>query len=205
MNFLNLAGMYYPEGVVKPGDTVVEIGSYDGKNLHESALFREDVTFHLFEPNPYTFHQLDNRFLAGGNVQCHDIAICEHDGIGDFYMTDPPGVGDSLYRHDKNLRQSTPVQTMILSTAFKMFHVGDIRLMLVNCEGAEYDIFIEKMDERLAPEWLSVSFHTDKHPLCNRQHFARDCVQCYLAATYETIAWVHPEKRCQQWIGKRRT
>lgn len=194
MNYFKLAGMYYPD-VVRPGDTVVEIGSYDGKRLRESELFRPDVTFHLFEPSPVMFPELEERFAGDDNVHCHNVAISDRTGPARFYMPEERGGGNGIYEIDGAI--SARVDAVSLSLALPTYSIGSVRLMLVNCEGAEFDIFPCPEDV----EWLAVSFHRDKHP---EYSDGQRCVFNCLADKYETVAWFNPERRISIWIGKLR-
>lgn len=196
MRFAELAGMYYPKDVVRPRDTCVEIGSYDGKNLRESELWSPTVNWHLFEPSPVLFPELNERFSDAPNTLCYPVAVASHTGRTAFYMDTDRGTGNGLYNVVGG--NDNDVLCAAMDHVFSQIVKGPARLMLVNCEGAEFDVF---RDQSLPAEWLAVSFHRDKHPT---DHDGRECVARDLAEQFETIAWFHEETRCQIWIGHNR-
>lgn len=196
MRFAELAGMYYPEDVVRPGDTCVEIGSYDGKNLRESELWSPTANWYLFEPSPILFPELRERFEGENNTRCCNMALADKCGPVAFYGNEERGTGNGIYTAAGELMEVAEGVTM---EVMFMDLIKDIaRLMLVNCEGAEFDIF---RDQVLAVEWLTISFHRDKHPDFKD---GRQCVARDLTEQFETVAWFHEETRCQIWVGHNR-
>lgn len=198
MQFHEVAGMYYPAGVLRGGDTMVEVGSFDGKNLYESALYRPHVQYQLFEPSPVLFPELQQRFHDDGNVACHQVAIAGTSGPTTFYMKEDRGTGNGIYAIDG--ASEATIEGLTFYDAFDRFGIRDVRLMLVNCEGAEFDIFTPPLGFAITTEWMTVSFHRDKHPAC---HDGRSYVE-RLRPRFETVAWFHEETRCQIWVGHNR-
>ncbi len=199
MRFDELNGMYYPHGVLRPGDTMVEVGAYDGKRLRESELWIPGVTYHLFEPSPVLFPELCETFANSMNVKCHNEAIATESGPVTFYAKEPRGTGNGIYLIDG--AEELTVAGLTIHDSFERYFIGDVRMMLVNCEGAEFDIFDAPLSTVVPVEWIVVSFHTDKHPM---QHCGRECVGRDLAGQFETVAWFNEETRCQIWLGHNR-
>ena len=60
----------------------VDIGAHDGITLSNTYMFEKTFGWHgwCFEPNPTVFSKL----ITNRNCECHEIAIDDYDGIGDF-------------------------------------------------------------------------------------------------------------------------
>lgn len=60
----------------------VDIGAHDGITLSNTYMFEKILGWHgwCFEPNPAVFQKL----IKNRSCECHEIAIGDYDGMGDF-------------------------------------------------------------------------------------------------------------------------
>lgn len=66
----------------KRNGTFVDIGAHDGVTLSNTYMFEKNFGWKgwCFEPNPVVFEKL----ITNRTCECHEIAIDDYDGIGEF-------------------------------------------------------------------------------------------------------------------------
>lgn len=164
---------------------IVELGAFDGGDaLRFSQAFPETRVVAV-EADPYRYRQVRQN-LAGSRVEVEHFAVCESDGPVDWYSATASGEIDaqgSIYMHTESYKRQFPhvaqqaesvtVQGARVDTLCTRFGIGQIDLLHMDIEGAEYAalqslgdmrpkvIFAETCDDR----FVGVSGVADIHRL----------------------------------------
>ncbi len=134
---------YMLERVVKPGDTVLDIGANVGYYaLLERRLMRGKGLVVAIEPSPTNYQQLcANIQLNGADKQIVPInaAAAERDGEGELHLSRLSNVHSLIASQvPRPLGKSVRIPTLSLATLAKRF--GPIALLRMDIEGYEYAV-----------------------------------------------------------------
>jgi FkbM family methyltransferase len=138
---------------VEKGDVVVDIGANIGAFIYY-ALQKGASKVYACEPAPQSFQILVNHFGNHKNVILSNYGILEKEGTVNLIysaLEDTSG-GNFLEANEKAVREhigtlfSSKVEVLVKSfgTFIKENNITWIDYLKVDCEGGEYDIFIEK-------------------------------------------------------------
>ena len=129
--------------------TIMDVGAYQGVMCSRLAGRYRFAIVHAIEPYKELLEILTREAEAHKNMSIHQLAISGYDGEAALYVQ-PTGEGresesNSLYLEfagdkDAGLRKET-VKCLTLSTFCDNNCIGDIDLLIINCEGGEYEIF----------------------------------------------------------------
>lgn len=140
-----LSGIEYPQRLCKlPAHSVVlDIGANIGTfGIYLSYLNRcTDFMLHAFEPFPDNASLAEENFKLNGlnNYRLHRQAISSRNGIAKF---DISGQFDAMRLNDAGTEKETmEVETITLSDFCKQENIGHIRLLKMDIEGSEFDVF----------------------------------------------------------------
>lgn len=102
-----------------------------------------DVECWLFEPNKYSFNELQSHLKEHNNFKLFNIALGSEnktaklvikDGASYVLGVDAPAKGEP--NHSPNDYEQTEIEIQDI----KNFDIGDIDILLLDAEGSEYDI-----------------------------------------------------------------
>jgi len=126
-----------------PGDVAIDCGANVGE-VTEALAWRGARVF-AFEPNPFAFARLKERFRLRANVTCRQAAVGTEAGSLPLYLhvnskEDPVhwSTGSSLLREKGNVDPETFVTVPVVDLAeFLVSLGGQIALLKLDIEGAE--------------------------------------------------------------------
>ncbi|MFH1620268.1 MAG: FkbM family methyltransferase [bacterium] len=139
-------GDYEPEemefilGLVRPGDTVFDIGGNTGWISMNIARKVPDSKIHVFEPIPHTSAILEKNLEINGfdNISLHKIALSDKEGVNAFYFNTKE-LGATSMRNIRELNGGATVSVKSERLDDFMRENGIQRLDFIKCdvEGAE--------------------------------------------------------------------
>lgn len=159
-------------GSLKPGDLAVDCGANVGRVTE--ALAWRGATVHAFEPNPYAFAVLRQRFRFRSNVACHQTAVSVQSGTAKLFMhenseADPVywSTGSSLLGEKSNVNQknSFDVETVDLLEFILMLD-RPVAVLKLDVEGSEVEILERLLDTGAASQigHVLVETHDNRMP-----------------------------------------
>jgi len=102
--------------VIKPflpdNPIVIEAGAFDGNDTRKMSLLWPKGTIHVFEPVPEIYERLRNNTNMLSNIVYHSIALSNHTGMAEFYVSErplKPGIASqagSLHKPKERLSKS---------------------------------------------------------------------------------------------------
>jgi FkbM family methyltransferase len=123
---------------------VVDIGANIGAWVLRLAEQRPQVRGVCIEPDPVALSYLTRNLEANGltaRVDVRSEAVSDQTGTARLHQA-KPGDGTSSLRsesHVSSFERETPVKTLSFADAIELVP-GEISLLKIDCEGAEYDI-----------------------------------------------------------------
>ena len=162
----------YKSVQVERGDIVVDIGANIGAFIYY-ALQKGASKVYACEPAPQSFQLLVNHFGNYKNVVLNNYGILEKEGkVNLIYSAlEETSGGNFLEANEKAVREHIgttfrdKVEVLVKSfgTFIKENNIAWIDYLKVDCEGGEYDIFIEKYFEffKNNVRKITLEFHDD--------------------------------------------
>jgi FkbM family methyltransferase len=144
--------------LIKKDDVVVDIGANFGIFSY-FAFYKNPSKLYICEPNPNLFNVLENHFFNYKNIYLDNCAISKTNGYLDFAMVNAQlnnldGQRNHLNFHSEMIEMFKPSEDLppkIIKVKTKSFmefvlsnQIHKIDFLKVDCEGGEYDIFIEE-------------------------------------------------------------
>jgi len=154
-------------GLAKLPRTVCEVGAGDLFTCKSAPFWaRPETRVVLFEPNPLLYASLLPKVLAYPNVHLYNVAIYSEAGLGYLvsagvlsYLPEVESPINTIFR-GKLTPMMEPVKVTVPRMTFDTFDNGDIDILYLGMEGAEYTVF-----PRL---------HSRPHVIVLNNHFAND-------------------------------
>ena len=148
--------MHYRERLAEfrlgPGDIAIDCGANVG-NVTEH-LAAGGATVHAFEPNPYAFAQLAERFAGRDNIHCHPQAVLDHAGQIRLYLHVHAAEnqvgwsqGSSLLATKSNVNPDTFAEVTAVDLAeFILGLDRPVRVVKMDIEGVECRVIQRLLD-----------------------------------------------------------
>ena len=133
---------------IEKNDTVVDIGSNVGLFIHY-ALEKEASRVFSCEPNSKCFEVLQQHFNGNSKVHLNKCAISKNTETQDLVLLDIFSGANFLLKNERdnsikpNVFSKETVNTFSFLDFVKSNNIDFIDFLKVDCEGGEYDIFIE--------------------------------------------------------------
>lgn len=136
-----------PRVPLRPGDLALDIGGNQG--FYACYAARHGASVHTFEPFPDSFGRLKGNVERNGFahlVTAHQAAVSADDGECDLVTTEQLGGGMNSIVKDFAKTQGhsesgrVRVKTISINTFFQQLPEPRVRLVKLDCEGAEWDI-----------------------------------------------------------------
>lgn len=144
--------------MLRPGDVVVDCGANRGDVTAQLAASGAKV--HAFEPDPYNFAKLEERFAGAGNVTLHAAAVGTSDGSIRLMRAanweanpDLASVKSTVVAGGQNIADGQGIDVNLIDfPAFLrglMAVHGRVAFVKMDIEGAELDLLSAMLDARL--------------------------------------------------------
>jgi FkbM family methyltransferase len=115
------------------GGTFVDVGAWVGPTARWAAPHASRVV--CFEPDPTAFSMLVDNVADLDNVECHQVAVADHDGT-----TTVTTKGDSMSRTGGD---GVDVRCATFESLFTELGIDDADLVKIDIEGDECDVLAE--------------------------------------------------------------
>jgi FkbM family methyltransferase len=139
---------------IRPGDITIDCGANIGEVSHQFAI--RGAMVHAFEPDPWAFSYLSNRFSQQANVSCHAAAVGATQSDLILYRrpdfdADPAerSTGSSLYRAKSNVDPNAGIR--VQQSDLNSFIRGlqrRVRVLKIDIEGAEVPLLESMLEEK---------------------------------------------------------
>ena len=137
---------------MRPGDIAIDCGANIGYVTQRMA--RRGVTVHAFEPNPYAYAVLAQRFAGSPHIHLHQQAVNDADGTLKLYLhqlsSQEPvkwSTGSSLLADKGNISQDDFVEVEVIDLAtFIQGLQQRVKVLKLDVEGVEYRIVDHLID-----------------------------------------------------------
>jgi FkbM family methyltransferase len=156
----------------KPGDTVLDIGANIGEVT--SHLLRLGFRVQAYEPDPRCAEFLRRRFskVNGGRFHLHEKAVSNYDGTTTLYLGALTTESSSILAENPGTLKTAGHEVEVRSIAGVLDSHGYVSLIMMDIEGAEYDVLMEMLKpENYMKFGLCVAeTHANKMPDLDSRH-----------------------------------
>jgi FkbM family methyltransferase len=157
---------------LRAGDLAIDCGASVGH--YTARMAQPGVTVYAFEPNPFAFEKLRERFAGNPLVHCRQNAVLDHPGRVRLHMhrnaaQDPVywSTGSSLLEFKSNVSKEDSVEVEAIDlAAFIAALPQPVKLLKIDVEGVECPLLNRLIDRGLAQgiERILVETHDHKVP-----------------------------------------
>jgi len=165
---------------VDEDDVILDVGGFDG-NYTADFLDRHDPgRIHVFEPVSRFQEQIADRFADDDRVLLHEYGLGGRTRLEEIAVG---GSASSLYR--PNMDDTEYVHVRDVKEVVDELGYGDVKLLKLNAEGAEYEILerLIEVDYLDRFENVQISFHH----VVDEPVRKREAIREHLAETHELI------------------
>jgi FkbM family methyltransferase len=157
---------YSFKGDVNSKFNILDIGANVGYfSTFISRKFSNAKVF-SFEPFPNTFKRLSENIANNNltNIKAFEFAVSDFNGTSDFYSFDWAGCNTLIDRKfDEGHYEKTTVNVMCFDDIFKLTGEDSFEFGKIDCEGSEYQIFLNSKDESIKKiKNYIIEVHDDK-------------------------------------------
>lgn len=132
-------------------------------NVTEDLLHSADIV-HAFEPNPFAFKKLTNRFLYNPRVICHQKAVLDVKKTVKLFLHENSNedevhwsTGSSLLDFKGNVLKNKFIKVEAIDLGSFISNLeGKINILKIDVEGVEYEILNQLIDMNLTHEINSI-------------------------------------------------
>jgi FkbM family methyltransferase len=155
-----------------PGDVAIDCGANVGNVTARMAS--KGATVYAFEPNPYAYQVLKERFLGVSNVHCLNKGVLDRDDTMQLYLHENAhedqvkwSTGSSLLKNKGNINQNSCVEIEVIDLARFIKELDmEIKVLKMDVEGVECLIINKLIDSHLIDKikFLIAETHEKKNP-----------------------------------------
>jgi FkbM family methyltransferase len=152
------------ELLLRPGDTFLDIGGNEGYFSVIASSLVQDGKVHCIEPQSrlQAIIAENIKINKSDTIKVHRLAISNQAGEVELFLRPSTNTGaSSLFRYWKigSIKESVPAIT--LDQFFQENSINRVRLMKVDCEGAEYLVFggAKTVIEQKLIEFIALEYH----------------------------------------------
>jgi len=144
-NYKHYINNYFPLFSINKDDVVIDVGAHHGIFTINMAYLGAQV--HSFEPNPMSFEILKkniavNKFAHVPIINNFAVSNIDHKIVNfDLGVRSTAGSIKNLKNESLRSGEKIEVNTVTIDQYIKDVQLKEIKLLKMDCEGAEYDIF----------------------------------------------------------------
>ena len=135
---------YFKEKEPKKKITIFDVGSFDGRSIDEFLSKKSNVIIHAFEPNPYLFQKLSEKYKKDNRIILNKVALNNNNESRSFYInsfeetSSLNRLNSKRERKDKNFTKNTlKVKCMTLDNYIVNNKIKKIDLLKLDTQGNE--------------------------------------------------------------------
>lgn len=157
---------------LKQGDVILDLGANVGEVT--TFLASTQATVSAYEPNPYAYAVLQQRFKGSQHVICRPQAVSDRNGRERLYLHENSekdqvywSTGSSLLACKKNVDRRKYVEVEVVDILTVLAEIrGRIKLIKMDVEGVEYRILKRLIDSKAIDDidHIWVETHDQKIP-----------------------------------------
>jgi len=161
-NIFFLKGYLLPEKniVIRPSDTIIDIGAHIGAFSVLAAHKAKKGLVYCYEPEKNNFNLLRQNIKLNkfGNVKAFNFAVLGKKGKKNLFLGDRSTTMYSMY--SKTKEKSVKVNCITLKGIFISIKIKKCNFLKLDCEGAEFEILYNTPKKYLKKiEKISMEFH----------------------------------------------
>jgi len=177
---------YLRHGIqLAPGDNVIDIGANTGLfGILAAQIVGPNGRVFAFEPARRTFARLKRNIELNGfnNITAINAAIGAFNGEAQLHLADRSSLAslheevDGSTRLGEGFNAAETIRVETLASVMERFHLDEVNLLKLDCEGAEYDI-IESLKPTMARKIKQISMEVHQiqgHELSDIPHMLQD-------------------------------
>ena len=151
------------EAAINSDSVVVDVGAFTGA-WAKHMVDRYDPVIYAFEPNPNSFSQLQRKMASNPKLHAMPYGLGDEDVMVEFTLK---GLGSSMC-DERSAHSDTPriqVEIAAVDRIWDELKLGQVDLMKINIEGAEFPLFDKmiKADLLNKVDCYMIQFH-EWHP-----------------------------------------
>ena len=176
----------------------LDCGSHQGEGFeHFNKIYGDEFEYHLFEPNPYNYSVLEEKYKDRKNIILSKDAVLNEETVKTFHwethLKDSWGgslIDDHNSRfydsHDENVVTRLPVKCIDLIDYVNNLYEDDCEIVLkLDVESSEYDILESMIETKTIDKIKTIycEFHTQymvgesKDVFLNRENKIKEYMQ----------------------------
>lgn len=160
-NYFNGLKEYF-DFTLSPGDRVVDIGAHHGYFALMAGSYGAEVL--AVEPNPLNFSILEKNIRANSKMKIKALNAAmgprNETLVFNFGKTSTTGALKIAERDWKRTDVDLPVNGLTLKSLMQDNGLSSIKVLKVDCEGAEYEVFLDMPKELLSKvEYILMETH----------------------------------------------
>jgi FkbM family methyltransferase len=169
--------------------TIIDIGGNIGDFTVYAANKFSKANVYVFEPDPKTFEILQKNVKLNSlkNVFAYKLGVSDKSGKKSFYSYNFSGLsGFSKLDNKKSIKKT--IDTVSFNKLFEKINIRNCDFLKVDCEGAEFDIFLN-LDSKIYKKIknMAVEYHDG---LTDYNH--SDLVKRFKKEGYRIVIKKHP-------------
>jgi FkbM family methyltransferase len=126
------------EAAIDESSVVLDVGAFTGK-WAQNIVDRYNPTIYAFEPNPESFARLESKAATNPKIKPLQYGLGDREATVDFTLN---GLGSSMYDERSENADARRIQVRIaaIDKVWEELALGDVDLMKINIEGAEFPL-----------------------------------------------------------------
>jgi FkbM family methyltransferase len=186
----------YDYYAIREDDVVVDVGGHIGSFTIKAAINCAKGKVFTFEPTPETFETLKENVKDLKNVHVFNAAVSDFTGTQQLYLADDNPAENSLFRKtDKHI----DVELITMHDFFLIHQISRVNLLKIDCEGAEYNIVTNSIEElKNKVEKIVMEVHEPKYFGIPSRHSIQSLIHILESANFRVK--YQPENRFQGYI-----
>ena len=176
---LDLNMFFLPEYFLKSDDIIIDIGAHIGTFTIPIADKVSDGYVYSIEPCKESFEYLMKNISLNGlkNISAHNIALTNFKGTTKLYYNPKGNWGDTITK--KFSDEGEIINTNTLENFLIENNIKYCDFIKVNCEGAEFEIFLNSSKEVLSKiKLILISYHCDLNKEYNQKKLIKHLIRC---------------------------
>lgn len=163
--------------VIRKNDIVIDCGANVG-DISKYFLRRKAIV-HAFEPNPFAFEILSERFPKK-NITYYQQAVFNEKGKKKLFLHEWSvrdeilgSTGSSLFKEKDNVLEDKFVEVEVIRLVDFINKINkQIRILKIDIEGAEYELLTDLIHSETYKkiDFIYVETHAEKYPIFEKKH-----------------------------------